>query len=122
MSLGQLRVGGDVKGGEPDAEFEPMAVDPGGERMEPCGKELVGDPDAPALPAGHPAVIELDHRTEPVGGSLDQLWHSLGQEGGVPGDIALGHREAEVVPAAPTARHAWETAGARSVAGGGECL
>src|SRR5438552_9387910 len=60
VGLGQLRVGGDVKGGEPDAEFETMAVDSGGERVQPRGKELIGDPVAPALPAGHPAVGELE--------------------------------------------------------------
>src|SRR5437762_7206421 len=47
MGLGQLRVGGDMKGGEPDAEFETMAMDPGGERVQPCAKELVRDPVDP---------------------------------------------------------------------------
>src|SRR5256885_5841563 len=63
MGLGQLRVGGDVKGGEPDAKFETMAMDAGGERVQPCGKELIRDPVPPALPAGHPAVIELDRKS-----------------------------------------------------------
>src|SRR5436190_18538181 len=122
MGLGKLRVGGDMKGGEPDAEFKTMAMDPGGERVQPGGEELIRDPVAPALPARHPAVIELDHCTEPVGGGLGKLRHSLRQEGGVAGDIALGHREAEVVPAAPATWHGGEIAGAGSVSGGGECL
>src|SRR5256885_13756871 len=122
MGLSQVRGGGAMKGAEPDAEFETMAVDSGGERVQPCGKELIRDPVAPALPAGHPAVVELDHGAEPVGGAPGKLRHPLRQEGGVPGDIAFGDREAQVVPAAPTARHGGETAGAGSVPRRGERL
>ena len=90
--------------------------------MQPGGEELIGNPVAPALPARHPAVVELDHRTEPVGGAPGKLRHSLRQEGGVPGDIAFGDREAQVIPAAPTARHGGETAGAGRVTRRGERL
>src|SRR5207302_6180428 len=56
------------------------------------------------------------------GGAPGKLRQPLRQEGGVPGDIAFGDREAQVIPAAPTARHGGETAGAGSVTRRGERL
>ena len=122
VGMRQLRVGRDMEGSEPDANLQPVPVHAGREGVKASGKELVRDPVAPALPARHPAIVELDHRSVTVGRRLDQLRHPLGDEGGVSRDIAFGHRQAEVIPAAPPARDRGEAPRAGRVTGGGEGL
>src|SRR6202022_1935435 len=41
MRRGQLRVTGYVKGREPDADLQPVAMHPGRQRVQPSGEELV---------------------------------------------------------------------------------
>ncbi len=122
MGLRQLRIGRDVKRREPDADLQPVPVHASGEGVQASGKELVRHPVAPALPARHPAIVELDHRAVSVGRGLDEFRHPLREERRMPRDVAFRHRQAEVIPAAPPTWHRGEAARAGGVTGGGQRL
>ena len=121
MIPGQLGVGGNVEGCEPDARCQPVPVDAGGQRPEPARKLLrVRTPVAPALPARHPAVVQLDHRSRP--GAAAQLGQAPGHECGMAADVAFGHGQSQVVPGAPSARHGRKQRPAAGVAGEAQAL